>query len=281
MGTGVSYQAAASSLFFFMVLVLAGCQGPGVNSYSFDPKPQLFSSEGPILDPLPTPRVEGGENPHTPPPTLPPGIDDPEGLHGGHFDLDTSHKVYPLSAGTTDHHVHEYDDKYHTNTMNFFGLADPKFGEIQELIPDPQQRFVLIVSNAELSKSGMLQINNNVLNVLDYQNASRSKLQSGGSLQVFTLGVPQVAGDQQLSSFKLAFPVDAIASGGIIPTATGCVRKNEPGAKGEYRNGALVVQAVRADAVDLDPSLGVARSSSDLLWEATVFWHWDGACYGK
>ena len=103
----------------------------------------------------------------------------------------------------------------------------------------------------------------------------------------------------QLVSLKLSFDAFAILSGDLLPTVTGCVRGNVPGALGEYRNGALMIQALEIDAEDVSEdgfeydeedqiyeaddteihsTLGYAVEG--LLWESTVFWHWDGPCYG-
>jgi type IV pilus assembly protein PilY1 len=59
---------------------------------------------------------------------LAPETTDPSdpGLRGGHFDLDVSHDIYPLGsdprAGTTDKHVHEWDDKTGLTTINYMNI---------------------------------------------------------------------------------------------------------------------------------------------------------------
>ena len=68
------------------------------------------------------------------------------------------------------------------------------------------------------------------------------------------------------------------------------MKSNDPGAHGEWRNGALTIQAVAVDAsgadtftTDTSISAGGVQggATSGLLWESTVFWHWNGhACYG-
>ena len=105
-------------------------------------------------------------------------------------------------------------------------------------------------------------------------------------LPVFSLnGAP---GTTRLSELGLYFDVDAIANGDIVPTNTGDVRDNVPGKYGEWRNGALTIQAVRVNADNTDAfttSLAVTSggkhggATGGLLWEATVFWHWDGPSY--
>jgi len=73
------------------------------------------------------------------------------------------------------------------------------------------------------------------------------------------------------------------------------VRGNDMGAKGEYRNGALLVQALDASNIgggfsfDEDLNQYVAGSTAvdvthghatkGLHWESSIFWHWDDGCY--
>jgi hypothetical protein len=209
------------------------------------------------------------------------GEEAPEGLLGGHFDLDTASKTYALGAGTTDHHIHEYDDKYKITGANFFKLEETGLGEINEIIKDATKRFVLLISNAELSQGGVVEVNGGISTVLQLQQNFRAKLGAGQLTQIYTLGVPTQAGDQQLKSLKIYFGKDVILNGGLIPTATGCVRRNDAGAKGEYRNGALVIQAIPVDSININPiTYTAANGASNLLWESTIFWHRDGTCYG-
>lgn len=174
-----------------------------------------------------------------------------QGLKGGHFDLDTSSQAYAFNAGQTDHHVHEYDDKYNVTYADYFNLLDPKFGNIDEIVA-PDARFTILLTNANLSPGGVVEINGQRLSVTKHVTGS-----------VYTLSG---ATDVKLSSLKIGFTPDALMNGGLIGTETGCVVKNEPGKLGEYRNGALTIQALEV-------------GSQKLLWESTIFWHWDNGCY--
>lgn len=193
-----------------------------------------------------------------------PGQNGINGLNGGHFDLDTSTKIYPTGQGTTNHHVHEYDKAHQTTNIDFFNLIDSGFDNIQAAI-SPGQRFVLNVVNANLSKGGTLDING--------ANVTVGGFRSG---QIYTIGPASISGDISLRVFRLGFAPDILSKGGLAPTATKCVRANDAGSLGEYRNGALTVQALAVGNFSLDPATGAATSG--LLWEATVFWHWDGGC---
>lgn len=198
------------------------------------------------------------------------------GVVGGHFDLDTSTSMYPNGSGSTNKHEHEWDDKNDLTTIDFFNIAGSGFDFIDRTFPG-DQKFIITVANAALSTGGALDVNGMRENVVDYQSLVKSMLAGDKPLTVFKIGVlsdhDREEGIERLTSFKLSFDINAIISGGLIPTNTGCVRDNTFGPAGEYRNGALLIQALNADAYTLHPTLGYAQSG--LLWEATVFWHWD------
>ncbi|HEX4923329.1 MAG TPA: hypothetical protein VFV50_04555 [Bdellovibrionales bacterium] len=201
------------------------------------------------------------------------GQDDPNdpGLDGGHFDLDTSSRVYSFSQGRTDKHVHEYDDKYNVSFADFFNLNGDGFTKITDRV-GATQAFYVIVANAQLSPGAVLEINGVDYPVVDYQN----KILAGGlGPRTFTLGGPN-----QLTSLKIKFRADALTTNGLIATQTSCVVSNDPGANGEYRNGALIVQILDAATAKLDTATKTAAVDGGLLWEATLFWHKSGApCY--
>ncbi len=243
------------------------------------------------------------------PSTTNPFPDDP-GLLGGHFDLDTSSQIYPFDGGTTDGHINQWDDKYAQTTINFFDILDlneDPLSNIDDALKgvDPNTPFILTVANASLSPGGVLEINGASVGVVEYQTLITRYLNGllgpGETFPIYKLTPPTAteaaAGVIQLQSFKLSFDAFAILSGDLIPTNTGCVRSNNPGALGEYRNGALMVQALNAANVQQNYVLDVPTSTfvgannsvnanlgyavSGLFWEATVFWHWEGPCYGE
>ncbi len=233
------------------------------------------------------------------------------GLYGGHFDLDTAHLIYPFNGGSTDGHVHEWDDKWDRTTIDYFSLPDGKGSPLYEInanavegVP-PATPFILTVANTAMSPGAVLEINGASINVKDYHALVKRFLTGtmlpGETFPRYKLAMPsaaeQAAGMQRLTSFKISFDVFALLSGDLIPTKTGCVRGNKPGTLGEYRNGALLVQALDASNISggyvLDPvqkkyvagsnsvhaTLGYATAG--LEWESTIFWHWDGPCYGE
>jgi hypothetical protein len=246
---------------------------------------------------------------------------DEPGLVGGHFDLDTSHGIYAFDEGDTDKHEHEWDDKYDTTTINYFdieGGAHNNIDEGNDTIPDDETPFFLTVSNAAINPAGVMEINGSSFSVTSYFDLQTrwlaGTMASYEKFPVYKLGkltgAETAAGWQQLTSFKVSFDAFAILKGELLGTKTGCVRGNEIGALGEYRNGALTVQALDAEDFDgftydevndvyvaantaVDGTHHYARVKPDdedgsdeyfghsMFWESTVFWHWDGDCYGQ
>ncbi|MFC1508516.1 hypothetical protein ACFL60_02390 [Candidatus Omnitrophota bacterium] len=214
--------------------------------------------------------------------------DDDTGLIGGHIDVDTSSFIAPIGSGSTDGHIHEYDNKYSVIGTDYFDMLDSKLHNITEDISDGSTKFKIIVTNADLSPGGRLVINQ------DYDSGDSGSYTPVATyddtniadLPIYSLdGVP---GTTQLEKFGMYFDINAIAAGNVLPTNTGDVKKNVPGKFGEWRNGALTIQAVMVNADDTDNFTtditlsnggvqGTARSG--LLWENTIFWHWHGPSY--
>jgi hypothetical protein len=124
--------------------------------------------------------------------------------------------------------------------------------------------------------------------VESYTNLIRAHLSGGTQLQKYQLGSNPPAGVERLTSLKMSFDVRAILDDGLIGTVTGCVKQNTPTSDGRYRNGALLVQAVASPATssningsgngNTDPIYTLETSPDSMLWESTIFWHWDGPC---
>lgn len=223
---------------------------------------------------------------------VPPEIDlhdDPNdpGLDGGHFDVDTSSFVSDIGNGNTDAHVHEYDDQYDVVGVNLMAFLAASLHDLDEDVTDPAQRFKLIVANGDLSPGARFTVDDVYVatdprtwtEVDDYDDTDVS------ALPVWSLG--GVAGSTRLGNLGLYFDPDAILDGDLVPSVTGCVQANELSLDGGWRNGAITIQAVAVDAdgtdaftTDLSLSIGGVQgvATSGLLWETTLFWHWDGPC---
>jgi hypothetical protein len=189
---------------------------------------------------------------------------------------------FPTSKGTVTYHVHEYDKLNQTTTVNFFNIinnnGDPisgtEFDQIQNTI-DKTRRFYLVVVNASLNPGGVLEVNGSVQRVTDYQNLTQQLLSGGVHPAAYTIGAPQVAGDIQLNSLKIGFDSNVTANALLVPTApTDCVFPDIPGKLGEYRDGALVIQAVDASTIELNASTGATTSDGGLIWEGLIYNHY-------
>ena len=218
------------------------------------------------------------------------------GLANGHFDVDTTVARYKCPgsstcSGTTKH-IHQYDDIYDVTVADEFDLQGGQLSidgcvsskgsatscSTSGAVPviADTQTFKLIIVNADLSPGAWLTINGVDVDVTDYDDTPFA------SLPTYTLGA--VAGATTLTELVINFEVDSIASCKLIPTVTGDVKANTPGINGEWRSGALTIQAVLTSATSTaGKSAGdqdvVVNQDNGLLWESTYFWHWGGAAY--
>jgi hypothetical protein len=188
---------------------------------------------------------------------------------------------FPTGGGTVTYHVHEYDKLNQTTTVDFFNLINSNgmsvdgydFDQIQKTIPKGK-RFYLVIVNPALNPGGVLEVNGNVLRVTDYQNLTQQLLSSGVRPAAYTIGAPSTAGDMQLTSLKIAFDSNVTADELLVPTGpTACVFPDIAGKLGEYRDGALVVQAIDASTIELNASTGAATTNGGLIWEGIIYNH--------
>lgn len=212
-----------------------------------DLPPDITGAQGAPLTPI-TPI--GPVNPVPSTPTLTTIVG---GLEGGHFDLDTN--TPSTRGGLVNAHTHTYDDIYNVNGVDFFKILEAKHFEIDEKIA-AETAFSLSAINAELSPGATLRINDTSIEI--------TKFNTRYATEVFTL--TNQTNSITLNNLQISFDPRAISQGGIHPTETGCVKANIPGKNGEYRNGALVIQAKN-------------QSTSAIIWEGVVFWHEEGSCY--
>jgi len=223
------------------------------------------------------PETGGGSLP-APTPTDP-------GLLGGHFDVDTTRLLstaLPQGSATTDGHVHQYDDKHNVMGVDYFNLLDTKLHNIDRDITNGQQKFKLIIVNADKSPGGRLVINQAYDETVPGTYTKVTSYDNNGSL-IYSLG--GAVGSTPLTQLGIYFDVKAILNGDLIPTQTGCVKKNIASSDGRWRNGALTIWAVKvnadgSDAFTLvkDPAGNITGIRDGLLWESTLFWHWEGPC---
>ncbi len=188
------------------------------------------------------------------------------GVPDGHFDFDTSVSTYEFNAGTTVAHVHEYDDAFNVTGVDMFNLLDPKLVSPGNVL-EKDQRFKIIVANAQHSPGARITINGQTFLASEWQKKSLSE-----DLPIFSLS--GAAGSQKLTALAVAFdPKKSIATQ-LIPTETSLVRSNAPGPGESYRAGALTIQMIDSKDGQIDAKLGVAKiGAAGMLWEATLFWH--------
>ena len=222
------------------------------------------------------------------------------GLVGGHVDVDTDTNL----GSSTNAHVHEYDDKFSITYMDYLNLSGGSLENADEAVGRDIE-LVAIIANADLSPGGVISIGNKQWNVVDYQEMVQEALENwdGSSALLDSAGEPLIFSLNSINNnLRIAFDDQAIVNGGLHPTQTSCVKNSLQITNGRWRNGALTFQLLRASELkagtspvnawvaqnpsDLSPGLsgggihGNLASSSGFAYESTLFWHYDGVCYG-
>ena len=237
-------------------------------------------------------------------------------------------------GGETDGHFHEYDVKQGQPFVDYFSLEPTrtagggKLNRVTEVYErgtttapfSNNQEFIVLLANADLSPGGVIIIGDQQYNVLDYQRAIINRIQTGtltktgdvhtlqkllafsgttGSKQALTGNWPTAAGENIAGALRIALDDQAILTGGLVPTNTGCVRDNDE-YFGRWRAGALTIHLLQVDTTvagwetdvinkvviqNYDASdqantgetyTGVrVANNSDFLFESTLFWHYE------
>lgn len=209
------------------------------------------------------------------------------GLFEGHLDLDTSTTIASINGGDTEAHTHDITTKFGINTIDFFAIPDTKQININEAIRNPNQKFKLIIVNGNLSPGLSLVMTHENGGVSQNTDTPVDQYDNTEIKDLSVLSLGGGSGSSRLTSLKMTMTQDVILQAGVIPTNTGDVKGNTLGKQDEWRNGALTLQAVSVDSsgddaftTDFTLSNGDhGAASSGLLWEATLFWHWDGDSY--
>jgi hypothetical protein len=185
------------------------------------------------------------------------------GLPGGGLNITTSSSTYDYNFGKIDSEVAHYDDLYDVKSLDLLNPLDQRLFPITYRIAE-NQKFVLIMVNGHLNPGAILKLNNEYYFASEYQKLTQDFINGGKrALPVWT--------PQNLQQAKLMVLDDTLSDQKIIPTRTDCVAMNRPGPKGEYRNGALVLQAVGMDMLSFDSLTQSAGRSAKLLWEISLF----------
>jgi hypothetical protein len=202
----------------------------------------------------------------------------------GRMSVLTSHVTYPPRAGSADGMIQNYDKRY-SPVLDFFNLQTKHLLNVTQLITDPNQKFKIILANADMSQGARLSINKtyNGFDPSTYVTAQSYDDTALASLPVYSLG--GVAGTTKLTQLQLSFSSNTIHDRMLVASSPGAVKKNVPGPNGEYRNGAFTLQlvAVNADgthAFTTNPAQskgGVqGAAKTGLLYESACWYTWGG-----
>ena len=241
---------------------------------------------------------------------------EPGSLEGGHIDVDTWHGDQPY-AGPVSKHEHEYD--VHTGRVyaDFFDLnvdasgEDPPRQTVEghiELDDDSgiarDEKFIILVINADFSPGAVLTIGNRDWHVWEYQRAIHIALKNWNASDGSQAPMYDPDGDGGEAPIELAYTLDeiranggtlrqslsnmAILQGGLHPTQPNCVTRSAYGSVGgfgeevitfdpdthigRWRNGALTLQLVRYDHFSANPAIRqvIIQKPTDLRESITV-----------
>jgi len=185
------------------------------------------------------------------------------GVLGGSLNLTTSAFVYDYNFGKIDTEISHYDDLYNVNTIDLLNPEDGRLHPITYRIAE-NQKFVIILTNAEYNSGFALRLNEDHYFVQDYQKLSRQFIAGDKN------ALPQFT-PLTLKNAKLILLDHAFKESKITATRTDCVAMNHPGPKGEYRNGSLTLQAIGHDLMSFNTVTWSAARSAKLLWEVALF----------
>lgn len=217
------------------------------------------------------------------------------GFYGGHIDVDT----YTSLNEKSDHHDHEYDDDVDLTYVDYLNINNKSVtvcgqsfsplgsGSTSQIqlsdVIDCDQKFVVLMNNADLSSSGILQIGENSWNVVEYQrvvhealanwdpttSASPQTLVDGSTMNLAVSLNDIIASG---GTFRLSFSSLSLGLGGVHPTNTGEVKdqndyelrlrgdQQSNGAldaadDGRRRDGSLMMQLIALEAFDTSNAL--------------------------
>ena len=202
------------------------------------------------------------------------------GVPGGHFDMDTASQNYPLLpkdcsgwecfVRNVDGHVHAYDNTYNTST---YSATNPRGSVLHAIQADTVNKgdFKLIIANANLSPGIDIIINGQRRHATDYAQISYNDLPTFNS--------------SSLTELRLAVSEDSFDDAELHRTIPQCARANIAGMNGEWRNGALTVQAISTTTGILSSTIpatgGQGVAESGMLHEMFMFWHAGSYCYSN
>jgi hypothetical protein len=218
------------------------------------------------------------------------------GVSGGHFDVD----IY--KNGSSQRHVHEYDDKFNVTGVNFLAPSDAGF-KLSTVIPSTTTTFKVLAINQYLNPASQIKLGTGA-----YQSVKTFQGQASATTADFVTSLP-VYSRSNVANFVWKLPTDAFKSkdwwqdggtprAGLIPTQTSCVKSgpySTVGKNGEIYNGAFTLQIIKPDtpatALELNYPAGGAKygwrvrsaqRATYVLAEYTTFWHHpNGRCYGQ
>jgi hypothetical protein len=187
------------------------------------------------------------------------------GVSGGHFDEDIYYgsASFPTSGkGTSQLHVHEYDDKFDVTGVNMLNASNVGFN-LANAIPLATTQFKVLAQNQYLSPAVNIHIKGNPSYVynLDQGYIPIKNFNTSATLDVTDVNQVPTYNRNSINSLAINMPVDAFAQKdwwggalglpadvrvGLHPTQTGCVKESAGSTDGNMYQPVIPPTAISA-----------------------------------
>lgn len=193
------------------------------------------------------------------------------------FTMTGSSLVYDYERGRVDFQTTDLMDIYEDGVIDLLKSPDPKVRALLDRVP-LHGEFYLVVMNGQHSPASLIQINDDYFFARDYATRSQQFAQ-GLDVPFKSYSFDSNKRAKPLKKLKLHLLKEAEGNGHFVYTSRNCVVENQPGPKGEYRNGALTIQLIDTSVTTFDPITFGAGKGARLLAEFSVFReHEDSGC---
>ena len=197
-----------------------------------------------------------------------------------HIDVDVDTPRGGLN-GLPDAHEHAYDRTRKIDYVDYRNLnldGSSKHNVTSAVLPN--QQFIVLIANADLSPGAYITIGKNIYNVVYYQkmihqalakwDGTGDLLDPNGKSLIHSLASIAASG----GTLRTTFDKDVLKNRGVIPTQTDCMENNTHSATtGRMRNGSLTMHLVKREAFDGLPA-GQKAISKVLVQNPTHFTPW-------
>lgn len=177
-----------------------------------------------------------------------------------------SSKVFDYHKGQVDFESLNIQETFNLGYFDLLKSADPRLRQLMDRIPF-ESSFYIILVNGQNYLDMSLWINSIKIPLNIY--SENSKLFAEGHLRNWPVySLSGLKNTKKLNQLAIDF---GPSIHNLSKTQLSCARLNTPGPKGEYRNGALVLQIVNSSAMSFDTITKTAGKTAHMFAEVTIF----------